>query len=188
MKLETGKNASIITFRGKSPKVHESVFACEGVKIIGEVEIGRDCSIWYNAVIRGDVHYVKIGERTNIQDNCMLHVTHFTKPLNVGSDCTIAHSVSLHGCTVLDRCLIGIGATCLDGAVIGPDSFVAAGSVVKENFVVPERTLVAGVPAKVVRELTDEDVDEILQTSIHYLNYVKEYREELAAHMQKMKS
>jgi carbonic anhydrase/acetyltransferase-like protein (isoleucine patch superfamily) len=130
------------------PRIGENVFLASGVKIIGNVEIGSNSSVWYNTVIRGDVHYIKIGERTNIQDCSMLHVTTGKYPLNIGNKVTIGHSVSLHGCTLNDLCLIGIGAVILDGAVIESNSIVAAGALVKQNFVVPAGKLVAGVPAK----------------------------------------
>ncbi len=181
MKFETGKSGSIITFRGSTPKLHPSVFLAEGVKIIGDVKIGKDCSVWYNTVIRADVHYIRIGERTNIQDLCMLHVTHDTRPLNIGDNVTTGHSVTLHGCTIHDNNLIGIGARVLDGAIVRPFSLIAAGAVVKENFEVPEGSLAAGVPAKVIRKLTDEEKANIPKYASNYVNYVKEYREELRA-------
>lgn len=179
MKLETGQNGSIITYKGITPKIHPSVFLCEGVKIIGDVELGENCSVWYNSVIRGDVHYIRIGERTNIQDLSMLHVTNGVFPLNIGRGITIAHSVTLHGCTIEDNCLIGIGARVLDGAHVTANSIVAAGSLVKEGFVVPERTLVAGVPAKVVRDLSDTEVLKITGIAEHYVEYMAEYRDQL---------
>lgn len=176
MKFETGNNASLITYKGLTPKIHPSVFLCEGVKIIGDVQIDEDCSIWYNTVIRGDVDYIKIGKRTNIQDMCMLHVTNSRFPLNIGNNVSIAHSVSLHGCTIHDNSLIGIGAIVLDNAVVNSNVLVAAGAVVKEGFVCPERTLIAGVPGKIVRELTDADVERITNTAPHYIQYAIDYR------------
>ena len=176
MKYETGNNASIITFAGKTPKLHKSVFTCEGVKIIGDVTIGEDTSIWYNTVIRGDVHYIKIGKMVNIQDMCMLHVTNDTHPLNIGNKVSIAHSVTLHGATLKDNCLIGMGAILLDGSTIEPYSLVAAGTVVRENFIVPGGTLVAGVPGKVVRDLTNDELQRISYTTTSYLKYVAKYR------------
>lgn len=155
------------------PKIDESVFLASGVKIVGDVEIGKDSSVWYNTVIRGDVHYVKIGEMTNIQDNSMLHVTNGKYPLNIGSKVTIGHAVKLHGCTLKDLCLIGIGAIILDGAVVEEKSMVAAGTVVKPNFVIPSGKLVAGVPAKVVRDLTDEEMKEFEQSAQRYKKYTE---------------
>jgi len=171
---------SKLNFKGKLfpyldlfPHIHSSVFLAEGVKIIGDVEIGEDSSVWYNTVIRGDVHYVKIGKMTNIQDCSMLHVTNGKYPLNIGDKVTIGHSVKLHGCTLQNLCLIGIGAIVLDGAVVEEKSMVAAGSVVKPNFIVPSGKLVAGVPAKVVRELTQQELDEFEKSALRYKKYTQ---------------
>lgn len=177
MKFENGYNGSIITYKGMTPKIHPSAFLCEGVKIIGDVEIGKDCSIWYNTVIRGDVHYIKIGEGTNVQDLSMLHVTNSRFALEIGKYVSIGHSVTLHGCTVKDHCLIGIGANVLDGAVVNSHTLVAAGSLVREGFVVPEGTLVAGVPAKVVRDLSEEEIKRVVNNAHNYIKYSAEFRE-----------
>lgn len=155
------------------PQIHPSVFLAEGVKIIGDVKIDEDSSIWYNTVIRGDVHYVKIGKQTNIQDCSMLHVTNGKYPLNIGDKVTIGHAVKLHGCTLQNLCLIGIGAIVLDGAVVEEKSMVAAGSVVKPNFIVPSGKLVAGVPAKVVRDLTKDELDEFEKSALRYKKYTE---------------
>lgn len=166
----------ILPFQGIHPKIHESVFVAEGAQIIGDVEIGRDSSIWFNAVVRGDVHYIRIGERTNVQDHCTLHVTHNKYPLLIGSDVTIGHGAIVHGATVEDYCLIGMGARILDNAKIHHHSLVAAGSLVLEHFEVPEGTLVAGVPARVKRELTEEERKQVEQSAKNYLLYVQQYR------------
>ncbi|AFH49272.1 Isoleucine patch superfamily protein [Ignavibacterium album JCM 16511] len=129
--------------------------------------------MWYNTVIRGDVHYVRIGKMTNIQDCSMLHVTNGKYPLNIGNKVTIGHAVKLHGCTLQDLCLIGIGAIVLDGAVVEEKSMVAAGSVVKPNFVVPSGKLVAGVPAKVIRDLTHQELDEFEKSAQRYKKYTE---------------
>ncbi len=176
MHLETGNNGSIISYKGMSPKIHPSAFICEGVRIIGDVEIGENVSIWYNTVIRGDVHHIKIGDRTNIQDMSMLHVTNNVYPLVIGNDVSIAHSVSLHGCTLKDGCLIGIGAIVLDGAVVGEGALVAAGALVREGFEVPPHTLFAGVPGKVIRELTPQERQRVSSTPTNYIKYAAEYR------------
>ncbi|MBI5402680.1 MAG: gamma carbonic anhydrase family protein [Ignavibacteriae bacterium] len=168
----------IIPYNGIKPKVDESVFICEGAKIIGDVEIGKNSSIWFNTVIRGDVNYIKIGERTNVQDLSMLHVTYKKYPLIIGSDVTIGHSVSIHGCTIKDLVLIGIGAVLLDSCVINSNSFIAAGTLVKEKFVVPEGVLVAGVPGRIVRDLTEKEIDKISRSSRNYLMYVETYRKQ----------
>jgi carbonic anhydrase/acetyltransferase-like protein (isoleucine patch superfamily) len=176
MKLESGNNGSIITFKGITPKIDPSCFICEGVKIIGDVEIGKDTSIWYNTVIRGDVHYIKIGSNCNIQDISMLHVTHDTCPLNMGNEVSVGHSVTLHGCTIRYRALIGIGARVLDGAVIGESALVAAGAVIREGFEVPPRTLAAGVPARIIRDLKAEEIERVESTAENYAGYVQDYR------------
>ena len=181
MKYETGDNARIITFKGITPKIHSSVFLCEGVKIIGDVEIGEDSSVWYNTVIRGDVNYIRIGKRTNIQDLSMLHVTNDLYPLIIGNNVLVAHSVTLHGAVIHDNCMIGMGALLLDGSEIQSNSIVAAGAVIREGFTVPKGTLAAGVPAKIIRELTEEELGRINFGVENYLNYVKMYRKEIRA-------
>jgi carbonic anhydrase/acetyltransferase-like protein (isoleucine patch superfamily) len=167
----------LIPYQNKYPKIHETVLIAEGVHIIGDVEIGKDSSIWFNTVIRGDVNYIRIGGRTNIQDLTMVHVTYKKHPTFIGSDVSIGHSAVIHGCRIDDNVVIGMGAKILDNARINSFSFVAAGAVVREGFEVPSRTLVAGVPAKVVRELTDEEVEKIKQNSKNYLFYVQQYRQ-----------
>lgn len=153
------------------PEIHKTVFLASGVKIVGDVKIGANSSVWYNTVIRGDVHYVKIGEMTNIQDCSMLHVTNGKYPLDIGNKVTIGHSVKLHGCTLKDLCFIGIGAIVLDGAIVETNSMVAAGAVVKPNFIVPSGKLVAGVPAKIVRDLTEEEARDFENSAIRYKKY-----------------
>ena len=153
------------------PDIHPTVFLASGVKIVGDVKIGEGSSVWYNTVIRGDVHYVKIGEMTNIQDCSMLHVTNGRYPLNIGSKVTIGHSVKLHGCTLQNLCFIGIGAIVLDGAVIETNSMVAAGAVVKPNFIVPTGKLVAGVPARILRDLKNEKISDFEKSALRYKKY-----------------
>jgi len=155
------------------PKLSPSVFLASGVKIIGDVEIEADSSVWYNTVIRGDVNYIRIGQMSNIQDCCMLHVTNGKFPLNIGSMVTVGHSVTLHGCTVNDLCLVGMGAVILDGAVIQENALVAAGSVVKPNFIVPSGKLAAGVPAKIVRDLTDTEMGDFEKSAQRYKKYTE---------------
>ena len=167
----------ILPYRGIRPRIHPSVFIAEGAQIIGDVEIGAESSVWFNTVIRGDVHYIRIGEKTNVQDNCVLHVTHETYPLVVGSGVTVGHGAILHAATIKDHCLIGMGAKVLDNATVGSYSLVAAGALVLEGFEVPEGVLVAGIPAKIKRKLTDEERRQIVQSAQNYINYVKSYRE-----------
>ena len=161
------------------PRLHTSVFLASGVKIIGDVDIGEDSSVWYNTVVRGDVNYIRIGKLTNIQDCSMLHVTNEKFPLNIGDKVTIGHSVTLHGCTLKNLCLIGMGAVVLDGAVIEEKSIVAAGSVVKQNFIVPTGKLAAGVPAKIVRELSNQELDEFEKSALRYRKYTQITKESL---------
>ncbi|MEK6531693.1 MAG: gamma carbonic anhydrase family protein [Deltaproteobacteria bacterium] len=167
----------ITHYKGVYPRLHKSVFVAEGASIIGDVEIGEDSSVWFGAVVRGDVNYIRVGARTNVQDNCVLHVTKDTCPLIIGDDVTIGHNVVLHGCVVRDRCLIGMGAVVLDNAEIGPDSIVGAGALVTEGTKAPPKSLLLGVPARVARALKDEEVDRILRSANNYIGYVKNYRE-----------
>jgi len=163
----------IYAYDGKFPSIHPTVFIAPGAKIIGDVEIGKNSSVWYNCVVRGDVHYIKIGESTNIQDLSMLHVSVNTHPLNIGNFVTVGHSVKLHGCTIEDYVLIGIGSVVLDGAIVRTNSVVAAGAVVTPGFVVPSGKLVAGVPAKVIRDLSDEEINYLKVSAEHYSEYAK---------------
>jgi carbonic anhydrase/acetyltransferase-like protein (isoleucine patch superfamily) len=166
----------IIPYKDRMPKLHETVFVADGAKIIGDVEIGEHCGIWFNAVLRGDVNFIRIGSRTNIQDNSVLHVTSKTAPLNIGSNITIGHNAVLHGCTIEDFCLIGMGAIVMDRAYIHRHSMVAAGAIVLEGFDVPEGMLVAGIPAKVKRALTEEEMQFIRQAAVNYVDYVQAYK------------
>ncbi|HLP28146.1 MAG TPA: gamma carbonic anhydrase family protein [Candidatus Didemnitutus sp.] len=166
----------ILSYAGIEPTIHESVFVAEGAVILGDVHIGAESSVWFNVVIRGDVHEIRIGERTNVQDLSMLHVTYNKHPLHIGDGVTIGHCAMLHGCTVGDFALIGMNATILDGAQIGHHSMIAAGAVVREGFVVPPGTLAAGVPAKIVRELTEAEKAKLEQSAQNYIDYVASYR------------
>lgn len=160
----------------KKPTLGEHCFVVDQCTILGDVVLGERSSVWYNVVIRGDVHFIRIGERTNIQDGSILHVTHDTHPLKIGEGVTVGHKVMLHGCTIEDYSLIGMNATVLDGAVVGAESLVAAGSVVLENAIIPPRSLVAGVPGKVRRTLSEEEVETLHQSAQNYVDYAAEYR------------
>jgi len=162
-------------YKGIHPKLHPTVFVVETAVIIGDVEIGEYSSIWFNAVVRGDVHYIRIGDRTNIQDLCMLHVTKDTHPLILGNDITVGHSVTLHGCTIKDRCLIGMGTTILDGAMVGEDCIIGAGALVTEGAVIPPGTLAIGMPAKPKRDLTEKEIARIRQSAQNYIDYARTY-------------
>jgi carbonic anhydrase/acetyltransferase-like protein (isoleucine patch superfamily) len=167
----------IHSYQGKTPKLHPTVFTVDSAEIIGDVVIDKDSSIWYNAVIRGDVNYIRIGERTNIQDGCILHVRQITYPLIIGSNITVGHGAILHACTVEDKCLIGMGAVVLDNARIGSYTIVGAGAVVRNNTQVPEGVLIAGVPAKIIRDLTKDERDSIEESAQNYVDYIKLYRQ-----------
>lgn len=172
----------IYKFRGYSPVIKKDAWIADSADVIGEVEIGEDTSIWFGTVVRGDVHYIKIGDRTSIQDCSMVHVTHYKKedksdghPTIIGNDVTVGHRVMLHGCTIEDACLIGMSATILDGAVIGKESIVGAGSLVTKGKKFPPRSLIMGSPAKVVRELTEEEVAELYASAKRYVSFKNEY-------------
>lgn len=171
-----GSGGKIITYAGITPNIHESVYVADGAVILGDVEIGEDSSVWFNCVLRGDVHQIRIGKRTNIQDLTMCHCTYNKHPLTIGDNVTIGHKAMLHGCTIEDAALIGMQASILDGAVVRDHSMVAAGAVVREGFEVPQGTLVAGVPAKVIRELSDEECAKLDQSAQNYIDYVASYK------------
>jgi gamma-carbonic anhydrase len=170
--------AIIRPFRGTTPRLHASVFAAESALVVGDVEIGEDSSLWFGAIVRGDVHFIRIGARTNVQDHAVLHVTHHTHPTVVGDDVTLGHRVTLHGCTIKDRCLVGIGAVVMDGAVVGEDSLVGAGSLVPPGMVVPKGTLAVGTPAKVKRDLTAQEIAFFRTSAQNYVRYAQEYLRE----------
>lgn len=175
--VETGK---LYAFDGQIPKVHESVFLAAGSRVIGDVELAENVSVWFNVVIRGDVERIRIGRDTNIQDNATIHVTNFSNPTWVGEAVTVGHGAVLHGCTVKDRALIGMNAVVLDRAIIGEESLVAAGSVVLGGTVVPPGVLVAGIPAKVIRKLTEEERETVVRSgATNYMMYVQHFRGEL---------
>ncbi|MCA9473468.1 MAG: gamma carbonic anhydrase family protein [Nitrospirales bacterium] len=162
-------------FRGVMPTVASSAFVDETAVVIGDVVIGSESSIWFNTVIRGDVHYIRIGHRTNVQDLSLLHVTHDTHPLILGDDITVGHHVVLHGCTIHDRVLIGMGAVIMDGAVIEQDCVVGAGTLVTERTRVPANSLVIGSPARVRRSLTEAELAWIKESAQNYIHYASQY-------------
>ncbi len=163
-------------YKEKLPDVDDSAYIEDSAQIIGDVVIGEESSVWFNAVVRGDVNYIRIGQKTNVQDGSVLHVTKETHPLIIGDEVTVGHNVTLHGCTIRDRCLIGMGAVVLDGARVGEDAIVGAGALVTENMVVEPKTLVVGVPARPVRELTHDEVARIRKSAKNYIDYANNYR------------
>ena len=162
-------------YKGKWPKLGERVYIAEGAQIVGDVVIGDHSSVWYNCVVRGDVHYIRIGNYTNIQDGSICHVMKDLYPLILHDYVTIAHGVMLHGCTIESHCLIGMRATIMNNAVVGAHSIVGAGALITENIIIPPRSLVLGMPAKVKRPLTDEEVASIDEYSRRYYEYKETY-------------
>ena len=164
----------IHVFRGVTPKIHPSAFVVESAEIIGDVAIDENSSVWYNAVMRGDINSIRIGMRTNIQDGCLLHVRQ-EYPLVIGSNITAGHGAILHACHIEDYCLIGMGAIVLDNAHIRKYTLVAAGTVVRNDAEFEEGVLVAGVPGKVVRSLSNGERTMIEESAQHYVEYAHMY-------------
>lgn len=167
----------IIGYRGRQPHLAEDVVVMETAVVAGDVEIGAGSSVWFGAVVRGDVHSVRIGSLTNVQDGCLLHVTTNTHPLIIGDRVTIGHGAILHGCTVGDGALIGMGAIVLDGAAVGEEALIGAGALVTEGSVIPPRTLAVGSPARVKRELTAEELARLAHSAEHYRDIALGYFE-----------
>lgn len=168
----------IRSYKGISPRIADTAFVEQSAQIIGDVEIGAHSSVWFNCVLRGDCYRIRIGKSTNIQDGTVIHVTQERFATIIGDFVTVGHSVVLHGCTIEDRCLIGIGAIVLDNVTIGEESFIAAGSLVTPGTVIPPRSMVMGTPAKVRRQVTDEEVARINEHWRHYVEYKNAYIEE----------
>jgi len=173
----------ILPYQGMEPIIDPDAWIAPGATVIGDVTIGPESSVWFGTVIRGDVHRIRIGTRTSIQDLSMVHVTHYKRPDKsdgsptvIGNDVTVGHRVMLHGCTIEDACLIGMSATILDDAVIGRESIVGAGALVTKGKVFPPRSLILGSPAKVVRPLTDEEVAELYASAKRYVTFADGYR------------
>ena len=164
-----------LPYDNKYPQLDSTVLVVPTATIIGDVAIGPESSIWFQTVVRGDVNSIRIGARTNIQDGSVVHVTRETHPTFIGDDVTIGHNVTLHGCTVGDRCLIGIGAILLDGVEIGDDCMIAAGSVVTPGTIIPSGTLVMGAPATVKRKLNPEEISQLKKSAENYIEYKKRY-------------
>lgn len=163
----------------KRPVLADSVWIAPNAIVIGDVRLGADVSLWWNTVLRGDNDPITIGDGTNVQDGSVLH-TDEGVPLTLGANVTIGHMAMIHGCTVGDDSLIGIGAIILNRAVIGRECLIGAGSLIPEGKIIPERSLVLGSPGKVVRQLTDEDLARIRHTAEHYIRHSRNYREGLA--------
>ena len=166
----------ILTFEGHTPRVDDTAFVVRSATVIGDVVLGAWASVWFNAVIRGDVNQIRIGDRTNVQDGTVIHVTAGTHPTFIEDDVTIGHQAIVHGCHVRRGALLGMGSRVMDGAEVGEEALVAAGALVPPGFVVPPRTLVAGVPAKVRRDLTPEEIADLAASADHYVDYLRRYR------------
>jgi gamma-carbonic anhydrase len=163
------------SYGGKSPVLGERVYLAETSAVIGDVVLGDDVSVWYNSVIRGDCHFIRVGDRSNIQDNCAIHVTQKTHPSILEEEVTLGHGAIVHGATVRRGALVGIRATVMDGADVGESAFIGAGALVTPRTKVPPRTLWLGAPARQVRVLTGAEVDDLRHYHLHYLDYKSEY-------------
>jgi carbonic anhydrase/acetyltransferase-like protein (isoleucine patch superfamily) len=165
----------ILPFRGRWPKIHETAFVAPSADIIGDVEIGDHSSVWFQCVIRGDVHHIRIGNSTNIQDHSALHVTRSKSPLQIGNEVTVGHRVTLHGCTLGNRILVGMGSLILDDVVVGDECIIGAGTLITQRTQIPPRSLVLGTPGKVVRVLTDDEVAYLAKSAANYVKDSIEY-------------
>src|SRR5262245_12914563 len=162
-------------YRGTIPRVHSTTYIDESAQVIGDVEIGEESSVWMCAVLRGDVHWIRIGRRTNVQDGTIVHVMNERHPTSIGDNVTIGHGAVIHGCTIESQCLIGMGAILLNGAHVGTGSIVAAGTLLIEGMKVPPRSLVMGSPGKVKRLLTAAEVASIQTYADRYVAYRLDY-------------
>jgi gamma-carbonic anhydrase len=165
-------------FRGVHPQIHSTAFIADSAQVIGDVNVGEQASIWFGSVVRGDMFYIRIGDRTNVQDNCVLHTRTGEKPTILEEEVTVGHSVTLHGCYIEKGSLIGIGSIVLDDARVGAQSLVAAGSLISPGTVIPPRSLVMGTPARVKRPLTEEEVASLAKFWQNYVEYSAMYLNE----------
>lgn len=165
----------ILPYRGHWPRIHETAFVAPSADLIGDIKIGAQSSVWFQCVIRGDVNWIQIGEKTNIQDHSLLHVTRVKSPLKIGDEVTVGHRVTLHGCTVGNQVLLGMGSIILDDAKIGDQCIIGAGSIVTKKTVIPSHSLVLGAPAKVVRGLREEELAFLPKSAANYVLDASEY-------------
>lgn len=170
--------ALILSVRGKSPEFGDHCWMAPNATVVGDVVMGKNCTVWFNAVIRGDVHEIRIGDDTNIQDGAVIHCTYQKAPTYIGNQVSIAHNACVHGCTIHDRVLIGMGAIVMDGAVVHSDSVIAAGAVVLAGTIVAPNSIYAGMPAKKVKEISAEMREVILRTAKNYPMYAEWFSEE----------
>jgi carbonic anhydrase/acetyltransferase-like protein (isoleucine patch superfamily) len=162
-------------YKGFLPRVHQEAFVDQSAQVIGDVEIGEASSVWMNAVLRGDVHWIRMGRRSNVQDGSVVHVMNGTHPTTIGDEVTIGHGAIVHGCTLGNRILIGMGAILLNGVEVGDDSIVAAGTLLPEGMTIPPRSLVMGSPGKIRRALSNADVASIREYADRYVGYRLDY-------------
>ncbi|MDG1039489.1 MAG: gamma carbonic anhydrase family protein [Polaribacter sp.] len=164
--------------KGKTPNIPEDCYVAENATIVGEVSMGENCSVWFNAVIRGDVHYIKMGNKVNVQDGAVIHATYQKSPTTIGNNVSIGHNAIVHGCTIKDNVLIGMGSIVMDDCVIESNSIIAAGAVVSKNTVVESGSIYAGIPAKKIKdiskELISEEIDRIANNYVAYASWFRE--------------
>ena len=166
----------ILPYRGKTPRVHPTAFVEESARVIGDVVLGENSSVWFNAVLRGDVGPIRVGEESNIQDGCVVHTTRGLSETVLGRRVSVGHNAILHGCTVRENCIVGMGAILMDRVEVGEWSIVAAGTVLTIGTKVPPRSVVAGVPGRVVKEADEDNVRQIASNWEEYVRLVREYR------------
>ncbi|OBX25672.1 carbonic anhydrase/acetyltransferase-like protein (isoleucine patch superfamily) [Gelidibacter algens] len=168
----------IKTVNGKHPQISEDCYIAENATIVGEVSIGKQCSIWFNVVIRGDVHYIKIGNKVNIQDGVVIHATYQKSPTTIGNNVSIGHNAIVHGCTIHDNVLIGMGSIVMDDCVVESNSIIAAGAVVTQNTRIESGSIYAGVPAKKIKDISEELISgEIHRIADNYVTYSSWFKE-----------
>lgn len=171
------EKGQLLPYEGITPTLGEDVYVAPGARVIGDVELGAEVSVWYNAVIRGDLEPIRIGARTNVQDNSVIHIESGDFPTIIGEDVTIGHKALVHACTIGDNCLIGMGSIILDGATIEDNSLVAAGAVVTPGTTIPAGSVAMGTPARVVREVTDEEIASFGESAAHYVDLARRHRQ-----------
>ncbi|WP_271406674.1 gamma carbonic anhydrase family protein [Tenacibaculum soleae] len=163
---------------GKSPQIPEDCYIAENATIVGDVQMGKECSVWFNAVIRGDVHYIKMGNKVNIQDGAIIHATYQKSPTTIGNNVSVGHNAIVHGCTIHDNVLIGMGSIIMDDCIIESNSIIAAGAVVSKNTIVKSGSVYAGVPAKKIKDVSKElisgEIDRIANNYVKYSSWFKE--------------
>ena len=165
-------------FERIKPKLGRDVYISESAAVIGDVILGNEVNIWFGAVLRGDMHYIKVGSRSNIQDNAVVHVTTAVSPTTIGLNVTVGHGAIIHGCTIEDNCMIGMGSVVMDDAVVGEGSLIGAGALVPPNMKIPPKSLVVGMPGKIVREVSDEEFQMIIDRPQEYIDLAAQYLKE----------